>query len=195
MLPLSTLSSASCTQLPHTPARTAHPTPTTPMPCRRCVVLLEGFYEWKASPGAKTKTPYYVHLRPKQEGAKEGPVMRMAGLWDAWTGGPGGAGQMGHQLRSRAPVGAKGSGGILGFGSRPTVPAALSCCRPCPRASHPLRPLRPRHRCPCVADAEGREVGVRGGGGGSGLWGWIARARGRGGGSGAWGSAVLARCA
>jgi putative SOS response-associated peptidase YedK len=46
---------------------------------QRCVVLLDGFYEWKADAGGK-KQPYYVSFG-------EGNVMRMAGLYDMWTGG------------------------------------------------------------------------------------------------------------
>jgi putative SOS response-associated peptidase YedK len=45
---------------------------------QRCVVLLDGFYEWKADAGGK-KQPYYVSFG-------EGNVMRMAGLYDTWTG-------------------------------------------------------------------------------------------------------------
>jgi putative SOS response-associated peptidase YedK len=46
---------------------------------QRCVVLLDGFYEWKADAGGK-KQPYYVSFG-------EGHVMRMAGLYDTWSGG------------------------------------------------------------------------------------------------------------
>jgi putative SOS response-associated peptidase YedK len=45
---------------------------------QRCVVLLDGFYEWKADAGGK-KQPYYVSFG-------EGNVMRMAGLYDEWAG-------------------------------------------------------------------------------------------------------------
>jgi putative SOS response-associated peptidase YedK len=45
---------------------------------QRCVVLLDGFYEWKADAGGK-KQPYYVSFG-------EGNVMRMAGLYDMWAG-------------------------------------------------------------------------------------------------------------
>ncbi|WIA21091.1 hypothetical protein OEZ85_005411 [Tetradesmus obliquus] len=49
---------------------------------QRCVVLTEGFYEWKADAGGR-KQPYYVSFG-------EGSVMRMAGLYDVWAGGPDG---------------------------------------------------------------------------------------------------------
>lgn len=43
---------------------------------RRCVVLMNGFFEWKQEERAG-KQPYYVHLA----GA---PIMKFAGLWDTW---------------------------------------------------------------------------------------------------------------
>lgn len=49
---------------------------------KRCVVPLDGFYEWKEvqQPGSKkpAKQPYYVHY-------KDGSLMMMAGLYDVWT--------------------------------------------------------------------------------------------------------------
>ncbi len=48
---------------------------------RRCLVLADGFYEWHEAGGRKY--PYYVHLR-------DGAAFAIAGLWDSWTGGPGG---------------------------------------------------------------------------------------------------------
>lgn len=50
---------------------------------RRCVVPVEGFYEWGRTaggkPGAKTgtKTPYYIGLRG-------GAPVSLAGLWEGW---------------------------------------------------------------------------------------------------------------
>jgi len=40
-------------------------------------VLADGFYEWKAQPGVKTKVPYFIHLQNRQPFA-------FAGLWDEW---------------------------------------------------------------------------------------------------------------
>ena len=43
---------------------------------RRCPIPADGFYEWKKI-GAKTKQPYYVHL-------KEDQPFAFAGLWEHW---------------------------------------------------------------------------------------------------------------
>ncbi|CAI5502684.1 unnamed protein product [Closterium sp. Naga37s-1] len=45
------------------------------LPSQRCVVLLEGFYEWKKE-GSK-KQPFYIHM-------SDGRPMVMAGLFDCW---------------------------------------------------------------------------------------------------------------
>ena len=45
---------------------------------RRCLVLTDGFYEWKAEPGSKTKTPFYIRLKSEKPFA-------FAGLWEAWS--------------------------------------------------------------------------------------------------------------
>ena len=43
---------------------------------RRCVILANGFYEWKkVSP--RSKQPFYIHRRDKQ-------LMCFAGLWESW---------------------------------------------------------------------------------------------------------------
>jgi putative SOS response-associated peptidase YedK len=44
---------------------------------RRCLVLADGFYEWKVEPGGRPKTPMYVRLA-------SGKPFAFAGLWDAW---------------------------------------------------------------------------------------------------------------
>ena len=44
---------------------------------KRCLILADGFYEWKSVGDKKTKTPYYIHMRDRQPFA-------MAGLWDSW---------------------------------------------------------------------------------------------------------------
>ena len=49
----------------------------TPYKRRRCLILSDGFYEWRSEPGSKTKTPIYVHLKSEQPFA-------FAGLWEAW---------------------------------------------------------------------------------------------------------------
>ncbi len=44
---------------------------------RRCLVLADGFYEWRQEPGRKTKTPLYIRL-------KSGQPFAFAGLWSSW---------------------------------------------------------------------------------------------------------------
>lgn len=44
---------------------------------KRCLIPADGFYEWKAQPGAKTKTPYFIHMKDRKPFA-------FAGLWDEW---------------------------------------------------------------------------------------------------------------
>ena len=44
---------------------------------RRCLILADGFYEWRKEPGSKVKTPMYVQLASKQPFA-------FAGLWELW---------------------------------------------------------------------------------------------------------------
>ena len=45
---------------------------------RRCLILSDGFYEWKAEPGSKTKTPFYIRLKSEKPFA-------FAGLWERWS--------------------------------------------------------------------------------------------------------------
>jgi putative SOS response-associated peptidase YedK len=44
---------------------------------RRCLVLADGFYEWKQNPDLKTKQPMFIHLKDSQPFA-------FAGLWESW---------------------------------------------------------------------------------------------------------------
>jgi putative SOS response-associated peptidase YedK len=44
---------------------------------KRCLILADGFYEWKTSPGKKTKKPYYIYMNDRKPFA-------FAGLWDSW---------------------------------------------------------------------------------------------------------------
>ena len=44
---------------------------------RRCLILADGFYEWKQQPGSKNKTPVYIQL-------KSGRPFAFAGLWENW---------------------------------------------------------------------------------------------------------------
>ena len=44
---------------------------------RRCLVLADGYYEWRKDPVGGAKTPFYIRM------ASEMPIA-FAGLWDAW---------------------------------------------------------------------------------------------------------------
>lgn len=44
---------------------------------KRCLILADGYYEWKSVAGRKTKTPYFIHMHDRRPFA-------MAGLWDHW---------------------------------------------------------------------------------------------------------------
>lgn len=45
---------------------------------KRCLILADGFYEWKSIPGRKAKTPFFIHLKDRKPFA-------FAGLWDSWN--------------------------------------------------------------------------------------------------------------
>ncbi len=49
---------------------------------KRCLILADGFYEWKSQPGAKTKIPHFIRLKSHKPFA-------FAGLWDEWHSGDG----------------------------------------------------------------------------------------------------------
>jgi putative SOS response-associated peptidase YedK len=49
---------------------------------RRCLVLADGFYEWRADPGTKSKTPMYIQLESTEP-------YGLAGLWEIWSNGDG----------------------------------------------------------------------------------------------------------
>ena len=44
---------------------------------KRCIIIADGFYEWKKSPEGKTKTPMYITVN-------SGAPFAFAGLWDTW---------------------------------------------------------------------------------------------------------------
>lgn len=44
---------------------------------KRCLILADGFFEWKKSADGKTKTPMYITLADRRPFA-------FAGLWDTW---------------------------------------------------------------------------------------------------------------
>lgn len=45
---------------------------------RRCLILADGFYEWKQNPGMKSKQPVYIRL-------KDDRPFAFAGLWELWS--------------------------------------------------------------------------------------------------------------
>jgi len=45
---------------------------------KRCLILADGFYEWKGASGKKVKTPFFIHMKDRKPFA-------FAGLWDSWT--------------------------------------------------------------------------------------------------------------
>lgn len=49
---------------------------------RRCLVLADGFYEWRKEPGNKPKTPMYIQMESKEPFA-------FAGLWEIWNSADG----------------------------------------------------------------------------------------------------------
>jgi putative SOS response-associated peptidase YedK len=49
---------------------------------RRCLVLADGFYEWKKEPNSTSKTPLYIRLT-------SGDPFVFAGLWESWHGADG----------------------------------------------------------------------------------------------------------
>lgn len=44
---------------------------------RRCLILADGFFEWRQDAGAKSKTPMYIRLKSEKPFA-------LAGLWERW---------------------------------------------------------------------------------------------------------------
>ncbi len=44
---------------------------------RRCLILADGYYEWKQIPGDRNKQPVYIRLKSQQPFA-------LAGLWEVW---------------------------------------------------------------------------------------------------------------
>ncbi len=45
---------------------------------KRCLILADGFYEWKGPEGKKVKTPFFIHMKDRKPFA-------FAGLWDSWN--------------------------------------------------------------------------------------------------------------
>jgi putative SOS response-associated peptidase YedK len=45
---------------------------------RRCLILADGFYEWKQVPSSKSKQPVFIQM-------KDGRPFAFAGLWEIWS--------------------------------------------------------------------------------------------------------------
>ena len=45
---------------------------------KRCLIVADGFYEWKSTDGKKSKTPFFIHMKDRKPFA-------FAGLWDSWN--------------------------------------------------------------------------------------------------------------
>ena len=50
---------------------------------KRCLILADGFYEWKPTPGTKAKAPHYIQM-------KSAKPFSLAGLWAEWQNSDGG---------------------------------------------------------------------------------------------------------
>jgi hypothetical protein len=88
------------------------------LPARRCVVLLDGFFEWRLE--GKDKRPYFV----KDAAGK--PYLPLAGLYDVWVTG---------EVRTPAAYGGRGggpAGEMQGDGVQVRVP--------CPQLAHSVHP-------------------------------------------------------
>ena len=51
--------------------------PSTKLRKRRCIVPVDGFFEWKAIKGQKAKQPYAIAM-------KDGAPFGLAGIWENW---------------------------------------------------------------------------------------------------------------
>lgn len=90
---------------------------------RRCVVVVDSFYEWKAEaapPGSRAKKPVKV---PHRIGAAPGPggareLLPMAGLWERWTS------REGERVESCAVITTDAKGSVASLHDR--MPVVLS---------------------------------------------------------------------
>ena len=96
---------------------------------RRCLVLADGFYEWRKEGGGKI--PYFI-------GASDGEPFAFAGLWESWTDPDSDdtletatiitmSANAGHAERCRRRALARSRAGVAaGGGCRPAVAARLA---------------------------------------------------------------------
>jgi putative SOS response-associated peptidase YedK len=99
---------------------------------KRCLILADGFYEWKAEPGRKTKTPYFIRL-------VSGQPFAFAGLWDSWDSPDG------SQIKSATIVTTEPNSLMASLHNRMPVILAPSgytqWLDPSPRRAEDLQPL------------------------------------------------------
>jgi putative SOS response-associated peptidase YedK len=56
---------------------------------RRCLIIADGFYEWRRD--GKNKQPFYFQVTPPLSSSttQDGALFGLAGLWEIWEGGDG----------------------------------------------------------------------------------------------------------
>ncbi|MBI3071545.1 MAG: SOS response-associated peptidase [Deltaproteobacteria bacterium] len=61
---------------------------------RRCLVLADGYYEWRKETGGAKKTPFHIRLKPapskETRGVQRSRPFAFAGLWETWDSPDGG---------------------------------------------------------------------------------------------------------
>lgn len=116
---------------------------------KRCLILTDGFYEWKSQPRTKTKIPHFIFLKSRQPFA-------FAGLWDEWHSPDGGVirsatiitvepNELLATLHNRMPVILPPSAYAQWLDPAPQTPDSLQpLLKPFPAremAAHPVSPL------------------------------------------------------
>ncbi len=91
---------------------------------RRCLIVADGFYEWRTEAGAKQ--PYRITLA-------DGGPFALAGLWERWAGPPRGEAPRGETPRGETPR-----------GETPMGEAVESCTIVTTEANARLRAIHPR---------------------------------------------------
>lgn len=130
---------------------------------RRCLVPADGFYEWQAVPGARTKRPWRIH-------PADGGPFAFAGLWARWEGADGTAESFTiltteadavvAPIHRRMPVilAPETFAAWLSPATGPAAAQALLAAAPPPRlTAYPVRPIvnSPANDIPdCLAPAE-----------------------------------------
>jgi putative SOS response-associated peptidase YedK len=110
----------------------------------RCLIPADGFYEWAARPGQRSKQPMYLRL-------KDGGVFAFAGLYTAAPDGEltcaiitTGANELVRTIHERMPVILEPEQEALWLDPAVTDPAAaLACLRPLPGERMEMYPVGP----------------------------------------------------